>query len=107
MKNWQFGYSYPTQINQQINKNMNQYTTYPKTFYTPFNYGVQTPCFKNEPINHGNPYGVNVYPKQNNTAASHKSEDEHVQNLFKELDQLKEEARQYKDAEAARLAELV
>ena len=67
---------------------------------------MQTPYHKNGPVNLGNPYGVNVYPNQHNTAASHTSEGEHIQNLFKELDQLKEQARRYKEAEATRLAEL-
>ena len=102
MKNWQFGYSYPKQINQQVNP----YTTYPSTFYTPINYGLRTSYFKNGPINHRTPYGVNVCPNQYNTAASHNSEDESVQNLFKELDHLKAEARKYKEAEATRLAEI-
>ena len=106
MKNWQIGYSYPTQINQHINQHNNPYTTHPSNFYTPINYGVQRPYFKNGPINHGNPYGVNVYPNQNNTAASRISEVENVQNLFKELDELKVEARKYKEAEATRLAEI-
>ena len=102
MKSWQFGYSHPTRINQHNTQQIKSYTTYPLNPNTPINYGVRTPYFKNGPTNHGYPYGANVYP----TVASHITEGEYVQSLLSELDQLKEEARKCKEAEAARLAEL-
>jgi len=67
---------------------------------------VQTPYYEYGSENFWDPYGKSVYPNQHNPTASNNLDLEHVQNLFAELDTLKDEARRYKKAEAERLAEL-
>ena len=102
MQNWQAGYSYPAQQYQYTN----YYTTHSPQSYASVNYGVQTPYYEYGPVNCWDPYEASVYPDHYNSAASDMLEDEHVTNLFRELDQLKDEVRRLQEAKAAHLAKL-
>ena len=96
MQNWQAGYSFPAQEYQYTDR----YTTYPSQYYASVNYKVQTPCYKYELENSWGSYEADFYPAHQNSV-------EHVKNVLEELDELKDEVRRYKEAEAAHLVELV